>query len=221
MIKLRTKFLLSEISNKHFYFELENDLNFIMGALKTNKLNSNGPVGIKSRKYIVNLVSEFLNRKKIFFPPEKVELIFKKVDLETSKDLTPFLKLLPNSQNLLEEIKRSGMKSIIATTDLSSRARCAMEALNISSLFFDILGGDKVKDVKPSPDLIKLAIHKANTKASRSIMIGDHVVDMLMGKAVNTAANIAVLNGLGKASDFQNNSNFIINNLSSIQVFSK
>ena len=62
-----------------------------------------------------------------------------------------------------------------------------------------IIGGDDVKNTKPSPDLALAVIEKCNVDKSKTIVIGDHPVDVQMGIAAKMGYNIGVLTGLSNA----------------------
>lgn len=194
MIKARAEY----ISLKY----LDNNLNSIkelmdlMGIdLHLKKIKPEGPVGIKPRKYIINLVVEYLQLMKLNVNFEDIANDFITVDVITQSKLSSILELLPGVSRFLENLRRSNIKTAIATTDLTERAVLACEVLSIKSNFDIIVGADLVKNSKPSPDLVDKIIGDMNIQASRTLVIGDSIPDL--GMARNSGVKfVGVLTGL-------------------------
>ena len=64
-----------------------------------------------------------------------LDVVKDRVDEETSKDMLPLLKVLPGVKKLLIRLNQCGIKSFITTTDITSRAKIAMEALKFDCYF--------------------------------------------------------------------------------------
>ena len=109
---------------------------------------------------------------------------------------------------------------MLATTDMTMRARLAMRALNIEHFFSEIIGGDAVDFAKPSPDLALSVIEKRGVNKDKTVVIGDHPVDIKMGMSANVGCNIGVLTGLSNADLFSKLDCFVIENLKDIKVSS-
>ena len=107
---------------------------------------------------------------------------------------------------------------VIASTDLTSRTRTAMEALKIDHFFSEIFGGDSVKRTKPLPDLVIKTIKKCNIAPDKIVVIGDHPVDIKMGLSANSGLNIGVLTGLSNVASFKNLNCIVIENLEKINL---
>jgi phosphoglycolate phosphatase len=94
----------------------------------------------------------------------------------------------------------------------------AMEALQFDSYFNKIIGVDLVNNSKPAPDLAKLAIDNAACESCHVVVIGDHPIDILMGKNVHAGLNIGVLTGLSNSSMFNTLNCTVIEDLSCIEI---
>jgi phosphoglycolate phosphatase len=219
MIKLRASLIAHKWFVQKKAEQIERDLVGIMGVdLLSGKIKPNGPVGIKPRPFIVNIASEMVRSRGVDITNNEMENVFLEVDRQTSEKILPLLKLLPGVIELLENLKKCGTIMIVASTDITSRARMAMEALKIDHFFSEIIGGDSVKNAKPSPDLALSAIEKCGIVADKIVVIGDHPVDVVMGKSANVGLNIGVLTGLSNATMFDNLDCTVINDLRSIEV---
>ncbi|MDD5032504.1 MAG: HAD family hydrolase [Candidatus Pacebacteria bacterium] len=78
---------------------------------------------------------------------------------------------------------------------------------DIFSLFSVVIGSEDIKNLKPNPEAVDLALEKLKikqTEKSQVLLIGDTPADILAGKAagIKTAAVVWEW-GLGKESDFE------------------
>ena len=147
-----------------------------------------------------------------------MELLFAEVDLATSKDMLPLLKILPGVEELLTKLQQCNIQSVVVSTDITSRACKAMEVLKLNHFFVEIIGGDLVDHTKPAPDLAVLALRQVNCEAGNAVVIGDHPVDLLMGQNADINLNIGVLTGLSDNSAFIGHECHIVPDLQSIKV---
>jgi len=101
---------------------------------------------------------------------------------------------------------------------MTVRARLAMRALNIEHFFCEIIGGDAVDFAKPSPDLALRIMEKRKVNSDRTVVVGDHPVDIKMGISANVGYNIGVLTGLSGIDSFSGLDCFVIEDLKDIKV---
>jgi len=219
MIKIRASLIAKKWLLGQTRVEVENFLVDVMGVdLSTGRMKPNGPVGVKSREYIVDTVTNTLRLREVDVDKEEIEGIFLEADRKTSKDILPLLKLLPGVENLLVSLEKCGVTMIVASTDVTSRTKIAMKALKIDHFFSEIFGGDSVKRTKPSPDLVIKAIKKCNLVPNKIVVIGDHPVDIEMGLSAHSGLNIGVLTGLSNIASFNGLNCIVIDNLRKITL---
>lgn len=220
MIKIRSSLIAKRWFAKHPDIKnIELILCDVMGVdINTGKMKPEGPVGVKPRSFIVNVASDMVRYKGVNIVNDEMESLFIEVDQKTSEDILPLLKLLPGAITLLESLKKCDIATAIVSTDITSRARLSIEALKLNHLFDDIIGGDSVKNTKPSPDLALAALNKSQYNANKTIVIGDHPVDINMGVSANVGLNIGVLTGLSEIKSFEGLECEVIPNLTNIEV---
>jgi len=217
IIKIRATLIASKWLPKKE--SVERELIEAMGVdFLSGKMKPTGPVGIKPRSFIVGVASEVVRSHGVLISNDEMESIFLEVDKQTSKDMSPFLRLLPGVVELLGNLEKCGVAVAIATTDLTDRARLAMESLKIDHFFSEIVGGDLVENTKPSPDLALMIVDRLGVSSDRVVVVGDHPVDIGMGQAINAGLNIGVLTGLSHAVLFDNLGCLVIKDLKGIEV---
>ena len=218
MIKLRAELLVKRYFNGANN-EIKNKLVDLMGVnVRDNKMKPDGPVGIKPREFIVDIVTRFLIENKINVSNNKIESLFKEVDESTEADILPLLSVLPNVRELLKSLKDCHIKIAIVSTDITHRAIAAMRALKLDGFFDIIVGGDAVEKTKPSADLALYVMNKLNVSANNSLVIGDHLVDLQMAQSAKIFANIGVLTGMSNKAAFLGENIEIVDNLNSVKV---
>jgi phosphoglycolate phosphatase len=220
MLRIRGGLIIDKwFSNHSEKNSIEENLIDLMGVdLLSGKIKVTGPVGIKSRKFLVSVVSSIVRSKGVSINNNEIEDIFLEVDRISSGDMTSLVKPLPGVFELLRDLKNIGIAMAIVSTDITSRARLAMESLGIIHFFTEIIGGNEVKNSKPFPDLALQISKKTGVNVDKMMVIGDNAVDIQMGLSANISLNIAVLTGLSDENSFNDLSCMIIKDLESIEV---
>lgn len=162
----------------------------------SGRMRPEGPVGVKPRPFNVEVTRKALFDLGVEASADRIESLFAEVDAATGDDLLPLLRLLPGVQALLETLDRSDIAMGIVSTDITARAAKALDVLGLLRYFRFVLGGDAVARSKPAPDLVEAALGKGAYRRERTVVVGDHPVDIKMGCAAGVGANIGVLTGL-------------------------
>jgi len=220
MIKIRADLVCRRLyRNDGSRATIRNQLIEAMGLeIETEKLNRQGPIGVKPRSAIVDIVGKTLRTGGHQLSDSSIEEIFVEVDSITAKDLSQFLKLLPGVRKLLISLRRTEVPAFVLTTDLTSRAKMAMESLNIDSYFEAIFGGDSVANTKPAPDLVERAVQHGRYNIDRVAVIGDHQVDIQMGINAGVQVNVGVTTGLSNKDDFRALPCQLVEDLTEIEI---
>ena len=153
--------------------------------LNIGKLRAVGPVGIKPRTFIIDLVSDFFLSTSLNLSREDVERVFLLVDDYSKTNMKSYIKVLPGVRSTLASLKESGVEIAVATTDLSERAKIGLRTANIDQYVKSVVGGDQVRNPKPSPDMLLKIIDSFNFLIDESVMIGDANVDQEMAFALD------------------------------------
>ena len=183
---------------------------FIMGVDNTKKsMNPNGPIGIKNRPYIQNLVFEELHKKGYPIEPQMIIDAFQETDIYISHD--------DILRNLLVPVR--GLREFLPT--VAKRSKCAIfsydQTINLEHIthlmkmenyFSLLLGGDRIKYPKPDPWGAVKIMQDLNVSPHHTILIGDSIHDIESGKkagckyVITRRSDISDLNLLEPISDF-------------------
>lgn len=218
MIDFRAKFFSQMLEGKiidtaSLYQELVDNMGI---DLKSKKMKPEGPVGIKPRSYIVEVVLETIRKYYPAFTKEEVIDIFAQVDEYSMSQLKKIVTPLSGVKEFLEALNEANIKCVIATTDLTNRAQIAMYEIGLSKYFVEIAGADKVERAKPYPDLVEYLLDKTGFNVDDAIVVGDSMADL--GMASNAKCKfLGIKSGL-YTDEFVKSSLFLVSELTQVKV---
>ena len=212
MVRLRAEMLSKKYIKTHDQKKVANELMSNMGIdLNTGKIKPTGPVGINPREIIIDTAYQTMRKYYGAITIEQVSLVFQEIDIYSQAHLDKLVKPLSGVEKLLVRLKKQQIKIAIATTDLTSRAKLAMDSIGLSHYFDAIAGSDLVDRAKPSPDLVDYLCKKLSSDKDRTLVIGDSIVDLKMAKLANVSF-IGVKTGL-HSPEFLDNSEILVDDL--------
>ena len=105
----------------------------------------------------------------------------------------------PEVPELLRRLRKRGVKVAIVTRN----CRAAVDRILVENpLVYDVLlTRDEVTAVKPDPGHLLAALRLLGVDPQRTLMVGDHLMDVQVGRAVGTRT-VAVLTGAGSPERF-------------------
>ena len=105
-------------------------------------------------------------------------------------------KLYPGFADALKSLEAAGIKMGIVTNKPTNILLEILEYFGIAKYFGAPIGADKVKNLKPAPDGIFMALKVLGASPSQAIMVGDSYTDIGAGHAAGTLT-AACLKGMG------------------------
>ena len=116
------------------------------------------------------------------FPNQSVKEIKDQYRVMITKNVDK-IKLLPNSKEVLQKIKKKNIKIGLVTNNFKKPVKKILEFHKISKYFDAIVAEEDVKMPKPYPDGILKACEKLNVQPDETIYVGDRENDYKAGKA--------------------------------------
>jgi len=105
------------------------------------------------------------------------------------------LKPVEGIQPLLSRLKRKGFFLALATSDERRDTEAMLSSLDMEGLFDIVLCAGDVNPPKPHPQTILTICRQLSVSSQETILIGDTVTDMLMGKKAGVALTVGILEG--------------------------
>lgn len=124
--------------------------------------------------------------------------------------------LYPNVANTLSVLRDAGVQMAIASSRSKNSLKEYTDSLGITSFFQLIVGGEDVKEGKPSPEPVNTILHLQDWSMSNILVVGDMNVDILMGNRAG-ADTCGVTYGNGTVEELQEaKANYIISDFSKL-----
>ena len=125
--------------------------------------------------------------KKVWQPPDPVVLA------QPVTDLT----------DLFTALHTHGLKVAIATSDDRLPTETWLAEMGLASLLDGLVCADDGLPLKPASDMVHHLCRALDIPPYQTVMVGDNVVDLQMGRAAGVGLTIGVLSGLGSAEDLE------------------
>jgi phosphoglycolate phosphatase len=98
-------------------------------------------------------------------------------------------------QTFLAQLKKDGFYTALATNDERKDTEAILNHLGIDGLFDMVLCWGEVSPPKPDPETILNICRKLSVPPNETVMVGDSVTDMMMGRRAGVALTIGILEG--------------------------
>ena len=98
-------------------------------------------------------------------------------------------------QTFLSRLKRGGVATALATNDERKDTEAILSHLGMDGFFDAILCAGEVEPPKPHPKTILTVCRRLSVSTHETVMVGDSVTDMMMGKKAGVALTIGILEG--------------------------
>lgn len=120
------------------------------------------------------------------FPHMDQDFMMKEYLARSTKNYDKYVKPFPYVKEMLLSLKDNNIKFGLITSKAKDATNYALKLTGLDGLFEFIICADEVKNVKPDPEGILLALKHFNVKdKSETIYIGDTMYDYLTAKNAN------------------------------------
>lgn len=191
----------------------------VMGYdINLKKLPPDSPVGLYARGKVQEILLYYLQSQKIEASLEDIERIFLEVSQEFIVEQEKYTVVIPEAVALMAELKKSGVKMIVITSDSQANAIHTIEKNNLSEFFSLVYGAENSSEPKTTGDIVKKALAEIGENPLNTICLGDTFDDFLMAKNSNLKACINVSTGVVTSEQQKEFNKFCVNSLSEISV---
>jgi len=176
------------------YKAIEESFNYamrVLGYSKKNPLSIKRAVGWGDE----NLLKPFIKKSDL----KKMVEIYRE---HHKKALLEFSHLYPGSRQILRYLKGNGLKLAIASNRPTIFTKILLKKFKIDKYFDFVLCADKLKSIKPNPEILEKVMERLKVIPQETIFVGDMVIDILAGKDAKIKT-IAVLGGSAKEGELR------------------
>lgn len=122
-----------------------------------------------------NLLKPYLRKKDL----KKALQIYRK---HHRTSLRKSVKLFQESKSILSKIKKSKIKTAVASNRPTVFSKIIIKTLGLARYFDYILCADRLKNIKPHPEIIKRIMARLKVKPSEALYVGDMAIDAQAGR---------------------------------------
>ena len=215
MVGLRARFICQELG-----LDMTHHTNLLYGMgvdYKAGKLRPEGPVGLKKREIVLQAAVDYLASIGYTDTYDLCFEAFREVDSLSSENLRRFIRPIDGANDIVNTLYENGCEIAIATTDVTERAKLAMDFLGIADKIDFIAGADMVSNSKPDPEMIYVILNALNIDKSNAVIIGDAITDVQLGINADLKASIGVLTGLSSYDQLKMITPHVINGVSDMK----
>ena len=172
-------------------------------AINTMKAITNETITMEDANKVMGIpkniaFEQLCSVKKISIDNQTIDKLLKYFndELENQYNTKGNLELMPFVEELFEAMRKRGTKIYLNTGFNKKIAEIIVKQLDLKKMIDGFIGSDEVKKGRPHPDMILLAMKRAEVEYSHKVMkIGDTVSDLYEGFSAGCAWNIGVLTG--------------------------
>jgi phosphoglycolate phosphatase len=114
---------------------------------------------------------------------------------DASSNRKEMLKPVKGIQALLSHLKGMGFSLALATSDERRDTEAMLSSLDMEGRFDVVLCAGEVNSPKPHPETILTICRQLSISPKETVLIGDTITDMMMGKRAEVALTIGILEG--------------------------
>lgn len=182
----------------------------VMGVdVHTERITPGGPVGYKPRKEIIQSAVEWLKKQKVEPGYNQLAEIFAEIDVEFQNKPDFIPRAHPGVVQGLKQLKKSGIKISIYTSDRHKNTEKALLSLGLLDEVDAIVGGDDVKNSKPDPEGFLKACDELGIDVKHSVYVGDTHDDIRMARLSGCAGCFGMAHGLSSRADLETDSDVV------------
>jgi phosphoglycolate phosphatase-like HAD superfamily hydrolase len=114
---------------------------------------------------------------------------------------------------LFTTLQHAGCKIAIATSDDRRPTEALLDTWQLSHLVDGLACADDGLPLKPAPDMVLALCDRLTIPPPKTIVVGDNVPDLEMGRRAGAGLIIGVLSGVGAAADLAPRADLLLNSV--------
>lgn len=119
---------------------------------------------------------------------------------------------------LFSSLRGAGVRVAVDTADDRAPTEIALRLLDIDRLTDRIVCGDDGLPVKPAAERLLATCQALGVPAARTVMVGDTLMDLLMGRRAGAGLVIGVLTGASDESTLAAHADVVLNSVAELRV---
>jgi len=161
----------------------------------SGKIDSRGPCPVSPRSDEIVIGTMALYQKGYPWDEAKqwVAQAFDQADADS--DWREKVVPIKGIQTFLSRLRENGFSTALATSDERKDTEAILSHLAMDGLFDIVLCAGDVSPPKPHPETVLAICRQLSISAQETILLGDTITDMMMGKRAGVGLTIGILEG--------------------------
>lgn len=148
------------------------------------------------------------------FAPHINKEEFDEIYYAHKKKLVASLELFEHTKQVLSSLKKAGLKVGLVTAMKADEISEEIAKHQFGNIFDVTVGGDEVKQHKPEPDSLLLAVKRLGLSIEEVVYVGDMITDAYAAQKAGLAGFVGITTGLATEEELkQAKSDYIISSL--------
>jgi phosphoglycolate phosphatase-like HAD superfamily hydrolase len=176
------------------------------------------PLSIATTKQVQTIAAAVLYRHGI--PWTEAEDVVRSAFLGVAADLplADLVRATGDVSGLLVRLRGAGVRVAVITTDHRAETEEALRVLHIDHLVDHLFCGDDGVPCKPAPDTLLITRQRLGVVPERTVVVGDTVADLLMGRRAGAGLVVAVLTGAGGPAQLKTHADVVVASIDEITI---
>ena len=184
----------------------------------TDKVLFDSPLSIATTPDIPLIVATALYGQGLGWT-EATELAEQALERTVSEfDLAAAVRPIGDIADLFRRLRQAGIRIAVVTTDERSITESMLELAGVADMVDFLACGDDGLPIKPAPDAVLAACERTGIAPPETIVVGDNVADMQMGRRAGVGLCVGVLSGVAEAGDLDAHADVVLDSVHDIIV---
>lgn len=123
---------------------------------------------------------------------------------------------VPGLKSTISSLKQSGMKLGVATSDSHAGIHNTLQNFDVLPLFDFLCGYDSGHGVKPEAGMVKAFCEAVSVSPSQTIVVGDNIHDIEMGRNAGVGLCVGVLTGTSTSEELEPIADIVYENINGL-----
>ena len=129
-----------------------------------------------------------------FVGPQRLEQALSLYRRHHNATLGNGVHFLPGARKVVRQLKQQGYRLAVASNRTTSSSEVILRHLKVRDCFDCVVCGDRLKNFKPHPEILKHILQKLSLTSGQAVYVGDMAIDVETGRRARVKT-IAVLTG--------------------------
>ncbi len=177
-----------------------------------------GPWAMATTEQVLTILAATLYRHGYTWPAAWEAVLSTWRSLTAVERLPALVRPTADLTVLFGELRHAGTRIAVLTTDNRQATEQTLKLLGVADLADAVICGDDGMPVKPAPEAVWALCRRWSIPVERTVVVGDTVFDLQMGRRAGAGLTVGVLSGAGTREALEPEADVIVPSVGDIAV---